>query len=73
MRSNKSEIADNAHKNGQAALDRSISVEESRQRVTTKNGKIVILRHEGNGVYHGYLVEDFHSIENKNIQQNISF
>jgi len=56
-------------KNGQAALDRSIPVEGSRQRVTTEDGKIVILKYEEDGIYHGYLVEDFHSIENKNVQK----
>lgn len=50
-------------KNGQAALDRSCEVKGSDQRVAVEDGKIVILKHEGNGIYHGYLVDDFHSIQ----------
>lgn len=56
---------------GQAALDRSFAVKGSTQRVTTENGKIVILKYEGNGsnVYHGYLVESFHSIQEGDVRK----
>ncbi len=58
-----------APKDGQAALDRSLLVDGSRERVTTENGKIVILKYESEGVYHGYTVEDFFSIKNTNTQK----
>ncbi len=49
-------------RDGQAALDRSFAVKGSTQRVTTQDKKIIILKFEGNGIYHGYIVEDFFSI-----------
>jgi len=54
---------------GQAALNNSFSVEKSRERVTVQDGKIIVLKFEEEGIYHGYIVEDFFSIKNVSTQQ----
>ena len=56
-------------KDGQKALDNSVPVKGSTQRVTTEDGKIVILKYEEDGIYHGYLVEDFHSLKDGGVRK----
>ncbi len=46
-------------RNGQEALDNSISVKGSTQRVAIQDGKFVILKKTAQGTYHGYVVEKF--------------
>ena len=56
-------------RDAQSALDKSFEVKGSKERVATEDGKIVILKETSNGLYHGYVVDDFHSIKNANVKQ----
>lgn len=56
-------------KDGQAVLDNSFGVKDSKERVAVQDGKIVILKQTSNGLYHGYIVEKFHLIKNANVQK----
>ena len=42
-------------RDGQAALDNSFLVKGSRERVAVQDGKVIILKYEEQGVYHGYI------------------
>ena len=50
------------------ALDNSFDVKGSTQRVAVQDGKIVILKFEEEGIYHGYIVEDYHSLKNDSVK-----
>ena len=55
-------------RDGQAALDNSFEVKESSQRVVVQDGKVVILKFEEDGIYHGYIVQDYHSLTSDNVK-----
>ncbi len=50
-------------RDGQKALDDSFAVQGSTQRVTVQDGKVVILKYEGQGVYHGYIDNNIISLD----------
>lgn len=56
-------------KNGQECLNNSYAVNGSMERVAMEDGKIVILKKTSDGIYHGYIVDDFHSIKNESVQK----
>jgi len=52
-------------RDGQAALNNSFSVEQSTQRITVQDGIVVVLKYEGNGIYHAYIHEDVSTLRKK--------
>ncbi len=52
-------------KNGQRALNNSIEVKNSDQRIAIDDNKFVVLKRTSPGKYHGYVVENFKSLDPK--------
>jgi len=57
-------------RDGQKALNDSYDVQGSRCRVAIQDGKIIILKYEEDGVYHGFIAEDFHDLDER-VQQSL--
>ena len=60
-------------RDGQAALDDSFEVEGAKERIAVQDGKVVILKYEEDGIYHGYIVEDITTLnikERKSLVKN---
>ena len=52
-------------RDGQSALDISVETKNSSQRVAIQDNQFVILKRTSDGVYHGYVIENFDSLTQK--------